>query len=168
MLAFNCGDELLIYSVAPGGWLLGEFGGKKGYIPAKYVEKVEGVQKIAQSEATSNLKTPMVTVPPTPAHPNSPPPISLSTSPATPIEGEAPPPNEYLCPITCCLMADPVLAPDGFLYERSAITAWLTNHNTSPMKGDTMPPNPQLVPCLTLRSAILEWAEKHGKKPGIE
>ena len=33
----------------------------------------------------------------------------------------AEPPNEYLCPITCDLMEDPVLAADGHSYERSAI-----------------------------------------------
>ena len=42
-------------------------------------------------------------------------------------------PNEYICPITLSLMKDPVLATDGFTYERKAIEAHFNNKNTSPM-----------------------------------
>ena len=31
------------------------------------------------------------------------------------------PPRDYLCPVTCVLMKDPVCAADGFTYERKAI-----------------------------------------------
>ncbi|KAK9809134.1 hypothetical protein WJX72_009911 [[Myrmecia] bisecta] len=37
------------------------------------------------------------------------------------------------CPITLSIMRDPVVAADGFTYERSAIECWLQTSNTSPM-----------------------------------
>lgn len=37
------------------------------------------------------------------------------------------------CPITNEPMIDPVLAPDGYTYERKAIETWLLTKNTSPM-----------------------------------
>jgi hypothetical protein len=47
-------------------------------------------------------------------------------------------PEEFLCPITTALMTDPVLGSDGHSYERSAITEWLTHHQTSPITRETM------------------------------
>jgi len=42
--------------------------------------------------------------------------------------------NTLTCPITLELFVDPVLADDGYTYERSAIVEWIKNHNaTSPM-----------------------------------
>eukprot|EP00727_Mastigamoeba_balamuthi_P002597 m51a1_g12334 hypothetical protein (514) ;mRNA; r:489056-490673 len=69
------------------------------------------------------------------------------------------PPREYLCPITLELMSDPVVATDGFIYEGSAIKRWLRTNSTSPMTGAPMDPAP-LIPCKTLRSAILEFKER--------
>ena len=41
-----------------------------------------------------------------------------------------------VCPITAELFEDPVfLVEDGHTYERSAVTAWLEKHDTSPMSG---------------------------------
>ena len=59
------------------------------------------------------------------------------------------PPNEYLCPITMMLMAEPVLLSDGFTYEKSAIENWLKEHNKSPMtngmlESTVLTPNRQL------------------------
>lgn len=42
-------------------------------------------------------------------------------------------PEDYYCPITKCLMRDPVSTADGQTYEREAIEAWLVDHNTSPL-----------------------------------
>ena len=39
-------------------------------------------------------------------------------------------PPEYECCITYGLMQDPVLAADGFSYERVAIEKWFSNHGT--------------------------------------
>ena len=32
-------------------------------------------------------------------------------------------------------MTDPVMAMDGFTYEKSTITAWFKKHETSPLTG---------------------------------
>eukprot|EP00727_Mastigamoeba_balamuthi_P000763 m51a1_g10684 hypothetical protein (1658) ;mRNA; r:98094-104684 len=66
-------------------------------------------------------------------------------------------PREYVCPITMDLMADPVFAEDGFVYEGAAIRRWLGSHGTSPMTGAAM--GATLVPCHTLRSAIASFRE---------
>eukprot|EP00727_Mastigamoeba_balamuthi_P010422 m51a1_g6001 hypothetical protein (690) ;mRNA; r:19545-22031 len=72
------------------------------------------------------------------------------------------PPNEYLCPITMELMDDPVVAPDGFTYEREAITHWLARGKSiSPMTGQPLPSGP-LVPTIALRSAIKAFKEANG------
>ena len=43
---------------------------------------------------------------------------------------------QLVCPITAELFEDPVLlVEDGYTYERSAVTAWLEKHDTSPMSG---------------------------------
>jgi hypothetical protein len=43
---------------------------------------------------------------------------------------------QLVCPITAELFQDPVLlVEDGYTYERSAVTAWLENNDTSPMSG---------------------------------
>ena len=43
---------------------------------------------------------------------------------------------QLVCPITAELFEDPVLlVEDGHTYERSAVTAWLEKHDTSPMSG---------------------------------
>ena len=38
----------------------------------------------------------------------------------------------FVCPITKKVMQDPVMATDGYSYEKSAIEEWQKNHNTSP------------------------------------
>lgn len=58
------------------------------------------------------------------------------------------------CPITQEMMADPVLAADGFSYERSAIATWLARGNSSsPMTGAPLAHH-NLMPNLALRSAV--------------
>jgi hypothetical protein len=39
---------------------------------------------------------------------------------------------DLICPITLELFCDPVLAGDGHVYEREAITKWISEHGTSP------------------------------------
>jgi len=55
-------------------------------------------------------------------------------------------PDEYLCPITQCIMVEPVIGSDGNTYEKSAITEWLRTNTTSPvtrqpMRLDSLRPN---------------------------
>ena len=41
-------------------------------------------------------------------------------------------PQEILCGITGKIMSDPVVAQDGFSYERANILEWFKNQKTSP------------------------------------
>ncbi len=58
------------------------------------------------------------------------------------------------CPITKDLMSDPVvLISDGYTYERAAITKWLEHNETSPTTKAPLQ-HKDMVPNLTMRSAI--------------
>lgn len=58
------------------------------------------------------------------------------------------------CPITKDLMSDPVvLISDGYTYERAAITKWLEQNEISPMTEAPLQ-HKDMVPNLTMRSAI--------------
>ena len=58
------------------------------------------------------------------------------------------------CPLTKDLMSDPVvLISDGYTYERAAITRWLERNDTSPITKAVLQ-NKDMVPNLTMRSAI--------------
>lgn len=67
-------------------------------------------------------------------------------------------PKDYLCPITLEIMADPVIASDGFVYERAAIEQWLLRHKSSPSTNKPLD-SATLIPCHPLRSMILEFLE---------
>jgi hypothetical protein len=54
------------------------------------------------------------------------------------------------------VMHDPVMAADGYTYEKVAIEGWLAAHNTSPLSNAPVP-HKQLTPNFGLRSAIREW-----------
>ena len=53
---------------------------------------------------------------------------------------------------------DPVIAADGFTYERSAIEGWTARKNTSPMTNDELP-HLGLIPNLAIRSLIQDMRE---------
>ena len=65
-------------------------------------------------------------------------------------------PNEFMCPITMVLMKDPVLATDGFTYEKEAIEQWLRSNTKSPMTREPMRLD-GLRPNRALRDAIQRW-----------
>jgi len=52
-------------------------------------------------------------------------------------------------------MKDPVIAADGFTYERSAIEAWLQKKSTSPMTNSPLE-HLNLIPNHSLRSNIMD------------
>jgi len=115
---------------------------------------------------------------PIPPPANAPPPAvpapaAVLPPPAVPAPAFAPPPpisaqatepeeapDEYLCPITCEIMEDPVFATDGHTYERSAIEAWLQKHSTSPKTGEELPAK-MLIPNYALKSLIQDWCDTH-------
>lgn len=70
-------------------------------------------------------------------------------------------PNAYLCSITHAIMEDPVLAADGFAYERKAITRHITSSSVvrSPNTREFM--RSQLTPLPFLKRAIGEWKDAH-------
>lgn len=45
----------------------------------------------------------------------------------------------FLCPITHDVLKDPVVAADGYTYERTAITRWFKTSRKSPITGQMMP-----------------------------
>lgn len=60
---------------------------------------------------------------------------------------------QLTCPITRELMRDPVVASDGYTYERAAIEAWMAASMVSPRTGQPLK-HCDLVPNLTLRASI--------------
>jgi len=69
-------------------------------------------------------------------------------------------PAVFLCPITQEIMDDPVVAADGYCYDRVAIEKWLQQHRTSPMTNLPLS-HVHLTPNISLKSAIREWTELH-------
>jgi hypothetical protein len=67
----------------------------------------------------------------------------------------------FACPITHCTLEDPVIAADGFTYERRAIERWLRSSDRSPSTNLRLP-HRHLVPNIGLRSAISEWRQLRG------
>ncbi|XP_062303358.1 WD repeat, SAM and U-box domain-containing protein 1 isoform X1 [Osmerus eperlanus] len=66
-------------------------------------------------------------------------------------------PDEFLCPITRELMRDPVIAADGYSYEREAMESWISTKNrTSPMTNLPLQTT-LLTPNRTLKMAIGRW-----------
>ncbi|KAL0963781.1 hypothetical protein UPYG_G00313500 [Umbra pygmaea] len=66
-------------------------------------------------------------------------------------------PDEFLCPITREVMKDPVMASDGYSYEREAIMTWISNKNrTSPMTNLPLP-STVITPNRSLKAAIARW-----------
>lgn len=72
------------------------------------------------------------------------------------------PPSVFICPISQDVMCDPVVAADGYTYERDVIAAWMARHDTSPMTGLRLE-HKGLTANLALRSAISEWRERTGQ-----
>jgi hypothetical protein len=59
-----------------------------------------------------------------------------------------------VCPITQAPFVDPVTCVDGHTYERSAITTWLAQHDTSPATNRRLSSR-ELRPNFVARSAAL-------------
>ncbi|KAM6307514.1 WD repeat, SAM and U-box domain-containing protein 1 isoform 2-T2 [Aegotheles albertisi] len=68
-------------------------------------------------------------------------------------------PDEFLCPITRELMKDPVIAADGYSYEREAMENWISNKRRSSPMTNLPLPSLMLTPNRTLKMAIGRWLE---------
>ena len=65
-------------------------------------------------------------------------------------------PPEFICPITCDIFNDPVIASDGHTYERTAILEWIRQAGTSPLTRAPLQLS-KLKPNSSLRITILSW-----------
>ncbi|XP_061925965.1 WD repeat, SAM and U-box domain-containing protein 1 isoform X2 [Entelurus aequoreus] len=66
-------------------------------------------------------------------------------------------PDEFLCPITRELMREPVLAADGYSYEKESISMWIhSKQRSSPMTNLPLLTT-LLTPNHTLKMAIARW-----------
>ena len=69
-------------------------------------------------------------------------------------------PPQYICPISCEIMTDPVICADGFTYDRASIVAWLRTHSTSPMTNVTLP-NKSLISNMVMKEIITSYVAKN-------
>ena len=63
-------------------------------------------------------------------------------------------PGYFCCPLTSCVMKDPVVAMDGYSYERYAINDWFLENDTSPVRREPVT-DKRLVPNRALKDAII-------------
>uniref|UniRef100_A0A674EU43 WD repeat, SAM and U-box domain-containing protein 1 n=1 Tax=Salmo trutta TaxID=8032 RepID=A0A674EU43_SALTR len=66
-------------------------------------------------------------------------------------------PDEFLCPITREVMKDPVIAADGYSYEREAIESWISAKNRSSPMTNLPLPTTLIMPNRSLKTAIGRW-----------
>ncbi|XP_064820620.1 WD repeat, SAM and U-box domain-containing protein 1-like isoform X2 [Oncorhynchus masou masou] len=66
-------------------------------------------------------------------------------------------PDEFLCPITREVMKDPVIAADGYSYERKAIESWISAKNRSSPMTNLPLPTTLVMPNRSLKTAIGRW-----------
>merc|ERR1711964_219396 len=79
------------------------------------------------------------------------------------VELELEAPNEFQCPISLEVMADPVVIVSGHTYERAAIEKWFNEgHRTCP-KSHVWVENTTTVPNHTLRTMIQDFESKKKK-----
>ena len=67
--------------------------------------------------------------------------------------------KSMFCPLLQSILIDPVIATDGYSYERCAIERWLRKHRTSPITGKRL--GMRLLANHALRAAIDEIDERH-------
>ena len=76
-------------------------------------------------------------------------------------------PDELRCPIAYELFEDPVIAADGFNYERAHIEQWFQDHHTSP-KTNAVLGSTVLTPNHELRARCEEWKALHSTHDGFK
>jgi hypothetical protein len=63
--------------------------------------------------------------------------------------------NFLTCPISKMILCEPVIAEDGYIYEKQSITEWFNMKNTSPMTNLQITDN--LIPITSLKCIIDEY-----------
>jgi len=66
-------------------------------------------------------------------------------------------PKDFLCPITQDIMKDPVVAADGYTYEKRAITKWIKRKGTSPVTREELSKD-RLFPNRLLKKQIEDFS----------
>lgn len=116
------------------------------------------ILRALQHDAGTNAVSPPPSLSPSPppafAPAPTPAPAPSASRPPGPSASEVP--RDFLCPITCEIMQDPVVLSDGFTYEREAISRWLSQNNKSPMTGRFLTSR-ELRPNQALKSIIQTW-----------
>jgi len=76
-------------------------------------------------------------------------------------------PQHMQGPISYQRMVDPVVASDGFTYEREAIEKWINEgKTTSPMTQEEM--DTTLIPNQVMKTQIQEWVEENTSLSGLQ
>ena len=65
----------------------------------------------------------------------------------------------FLCKINHTIMFEPVVAEDGFTYEKQAIEQWLAINNTSPTTREII--GNKLIPNRDVKAAVMEFLDRH-------
>ena len=80
------------------------------------------------------------------------------------------PPDAYVCPISLCVMGDPVLVvQSGITYERKYIEEALRRDPSRDPKTNQEWATPlTLAPNVAIRSAIREWQDEHDPNRVVE
>ena len=71
--------------------------------------------------------------------------------------------DDFLCSISQEIMQDPVIASDGYTYDRKSIEEWLRNNEKSPMTLLKLE-SKNLIPNRSLKSAIESWKDEMKRK----
>ncbi|WRX20571.1 Armadillo - like 10 [Theobroma cacao] len=74
-------------------------------------------------------------------------------------------PEEFSCPISGSLMADPVIVSSGHTFERACVEACKTLEFTPTLQDGSNPDFSTVIPNLALKSTILNWCQKHSLNP---
>ena len=92
---------------------------------------------------------------------------NTNSSQSSSSQGKASYPPEFYCPISHCLMLEPVIDREGNTYERTSIEQWLTNHNTSPITRNSLNAN-HLAVNRALVGLIESELKRRGDQPELE
>ncbi|MED6175561.1 hypothetical protein PIB30_079548 [Stylosanthes scabra] len=76
-----------------------------------------------------------------------------------------PPPEEFICPISGTLMADPVIVSSGHSFERSSVQSCKDLNFTPHLSDGTTPDFSTVIPNLALKSAISKWCHASSTLP---
>jgi hypothetical protein len=69
---------------------------------------------------------------------------------------------DFCCPVSLMLFVDPVIASDGFMYEKASIQGLLQNRMVSPMTRE--PLKKEFLPAKQRKSAALEFRQTRSKE----